>query len=59
MKFSFVISDFLEEILSLSHSVVFLYFFALNYIWLVTKMDPVFQDFSILKYKMLKLKKIS
>ena len=29
MKFSLVISDFLEEISSLSHSVVFLYFFAL------------------------------
>ena len=29
MKRSFVISDFLEEIPSLSHSVVFLYFFAL------------------------------
>ena len=29
MKFSFGISDFLEEIFSLSHSVVFLYFFAL------------------------------
>src|SRR5574340_1110178 len=29
MKCSFVISDFLEEIPSLSHSVVFLYFFAL------------------------------
>src|SRR5574337_1212214 len=29
MKFSFGISDFLEEIPSLSHSVIFLYFFAL------------------------------
>ena len=29
MKYSFSISDFLEEISSLSHSVVFLYFFAL------------------------------
>ena len=29
MKCSFGISDFLEEIASLSHSVVFLYFFAL------------------------------
>ena len=29
MKCSFGISDFLEEIPSLSHSVVFLYFFAL------------------------------
>ena len=29
MKFSFGIPDFLEEIPSLSHSVVFLYFFAL------------------------------
>ena len=29
MKCSFGISDFLEEISSLSHSVVFLYFFAL------------------------------
>src|SRR5574341_472599 len=29
MKCSFGISDFLEEIFSLSHSVVFLYFFAL------------------------------
>ena len=29
MKYSFGISDFLEEISSLSHSVVFLYFFAL------------------------------
>jgi len=29
MKCSFSISDFLEEISSLSHSVVFLYFFAL------------------------------
>ena len=29
MKFSFGISDFLEEISSLSHSIVFLYFFAL------------------------------
>ena len=29
MKCSFDISDFLEEISSLSHSVVFLYFFAL------------------------------
>src|SRR5574342_558162 len=29
MKCSFAISDFLEEIPSLSHSVVFLYFFAL------------------------------
>ena len=29
MKFSFGIPDFLEEISSLSHSVVFLYFFAL------------------------------
>ena len=29
MKCSFGISDFLEEIRSLSHSVVFLYFFAL------------------------------
>ena len=29
MKYSFGISDFLEEIPSLSHSVVFLYFFAL------------------------------
>ena len=30
MKYSFDISDFLEEISSLSHSVVFLYFFALT-----------------------------
>ena len=30
MKCSFCISDFLEEIPSLSHSVVFLYFFAQN-----------------------------
>ena len=29
MKCSFGVSDFLEEISSLSHSVVFLYFFAL------------------------------
>ena len=29
MKYSFGVSDFLEEISSLSHSVVFLYFFAL------------------------------
>ena len=29
MKYSFGISDFLEEIPSLSYSVVFLYFFAL------------------------------
>ena len=29
MKYSFGISDFLEEISSLSHSVIFLYFFAL------------------------------
>ena len=29
MKYSFGISDFLEEISSLSHSIVFLYFFAL------------------------------
>ena len=29
MKYSLGISDFLEEISSLSHSVVFLYFFAL------------------------------
>ena len=29
MKISFGISDFLEEISSLSHSIVFLYFFAL------------------------------
>ena len=29
MKFSLIISNFLEEISSLSHSVVFLYFFAL------------------------------
>ena len=28
MKFSLGISDFLEEIFSLSHSIVFLYFFA-------------------------------
>ena len=30
MKYSFGISDFLEEIPSLSHSVVFFYFFALS-----------------------------
>ena len=29
MKYSLVISNFLEEISSLSHSIVFLYFFAL------------------------------
>ena len=29
MKYSFVISNFLEDISSLSHSIVFLYFFAL------------------------------
>ena len=31
MKWSFGISDFLEEISSLSHSVVFLYFFQIPY----------------------------
>ena len=37
MKFSFGISDFLEEILSLSHSVVFLYFFALLVRYIYTR----------------------
>ena len=44
MKWSFGISNFLEEISSLAHSIVFLYFFALITEEVMTNLDGILKS---------------